>query len=575
MKFMCTLFLLAICGMIESFTGFQHPDLLSYVDKKGVIRPVRTLNEWQIKRQQILDSMAAVMGQLPERNNLPPLNIVYTDSIQTEQYVRYTIEFTVAADEELPAYLYVPVQQGVIERLPAMLALHPTGMLGKKIVDGQSSRLNRAYAKELAKRGYVVIAPDYPSFGALKNYNFKTDRYASATIKGVFDNMRCVDLLAARPDVDPERIGVIGHSLGGHNAMFVAAFDPRLKVVVSSCGWTLMDDYFNGDTAAAKKQGGKLWPWAQQRYMPLFRTKYHLDPDKIPFDFDEVIAAIAPRAFFSNSPLYDANFNVSGVREGIAHASKVYQFLGAAHKLRVYFPPSQHDFPPKIRGMAYQFIDSLFDYSPGKATPYSYLDNPTYLKRLGQFKAQKGKINIVMLGNSLTQRGDWTEILKRKDVANQGIGSDITAGFINRLNYVFKLKPDICFIEGGANDLVHNISHDAIVKNLAVLIDTLRQREIIPVLNTVTIATKAYKYIDPKIFNREINRLNEAIKELAARKKVLLIDINPLVSDGKFRIAKYAVKDGIHYTDLAYEILGKETMEVLQRMHLDQLSSDK
>src|SRR5699024_5532546 len=121
-------------------------------------------------------------------------------------------------------------------RRPAMLALHPTGALGKKIVDGQSSLQNRAYAKELAQRGYVVIAPDYPDFGDLSNYNFKSDRYQSGTMKSIFDDIRCVDLLQARRDVDPDRIGVIGHSLGGHSAMFVGAFDPRLKVIVSSCG---------------------------------------------------------------------------------------------------------------------------------------------------------------------------------------------------------------------------------------------------------------------------------------------------------------------------------------------------
>src|SRR5699024_1219318 len=154
------------------------------------------------------------------------------------------------------------------------------------------------------------------------------DQYVSGTMKSIFDDMRCVDFLQTRADVDPDRIGVIGHSLGGHNAMFVGAFDTRLKVVVSSCGWTPFHYYFNGDTSAAKENGGRLWPWAQQVYMPLIKSKYYLNPDKTPFDFDEVIAAIAPRAFFSSSALYDANFNVKGVRVGIAKASKVYDFLG-------------------------------------------------------------------------------------------------------------------------------------------------------------------------------------------------------------------------------------------------------
>jgi predicted dienelactone hydrolase len=175
--------------------------------------------------------------------------------------------------------------------------------------------------------------------------------------------MRCVDLLQAREDVDPERIGVIGHSLGGHNAMFVGAFDPRLKVMVSSCGWTLMDYYDVGEEAA-EKYGGRLGPWAQERYMPLLREQYHLEAERIPFDFDEVIAILAPRAFFSNSPLNDSNFDVGGVREGIAAASEVYRFLGAEDHLQARFPEAEHDFPPEVRQEAYRFIDNILKHTP-------------------------------------------------------------------------------------------------------------------------------------------------------------------------------------------------------------------
>ncbi len=83
-----------------------------------------------------------------------------------------------------------------------------------------------------------MICPDYLSFGDLKSYDFNADNYVSGTMKGIFNHMRCVDYLISRAEVDPERIGVIGHSLGGHNSLFVAAFDERIKVIVSSCGWT-------------------------------------------------------------------------------------------------------------------------------------------------------------------------------------------------------------------------------------------------------------------------------------------------------------------------------------------------
>lgn len=333
-------------------------DLLSYRDASGRQLPVKTPAEWEIKRKQILEQMQEAMGKLPDRSNLPALDVKIIDSKEEATYTRHTINFTAAENESVPAYLYVPHQEGKPKKLAAMMVLHGTGALGKRLVDGESPRPNRAQAKELAERGYVVIAPDYPSFGDLTGYDFEHDRYQSGTMKAIFNHMRCVDLLQSREDVDPDRIGVLGHSLGGHNSMFVGAFDTRLKVIVSSSGWTLFEKYDIGK-AASERYGGRLGPWAQDRYMPLLRERYQLDGKKFPFNFDEVIAALAPRAFFSNSPVKDSNFDVEGVREGIASASVVYRFLDAEQNLQVRYPDAGHDFPQAVRMEAYRFIDKV------------------------------------------------------------------------------------------------------------------------------------------------------------------------------------------------------------------------
>ncbi|MDP2415433.1 alpha/beta fold hydrolase [Daejeonella sp.] len=314
-------------------------------------------------RQQILRNMEKAMGKLPDRSNLPAFDIQIIDSVMENRFIRYTLSFVVAEKERLPVYLYVPKQRGSIQRIPAMLVLHGTSILGKGVVDGQGPLPNRAHARELAERGYVVIAPDYPSFGDLKDHNFDTDRYESATMQAIFNHMRCVDLLQSRPDVDPENIGVIGHSLGGHNAMFVAAFDNRLKVAVSSSGWTQFEYYYIGEEGS-KKYGGRLGPWAQTRYMPLIRTKYKLDAKLIPFNFDDIITAIAPRVFFSVSPLKDANFDVNGVREGISLAEKVYNNLGVVNMLQVRYPDAGHDFPVENRKEVYGFLDRTLGHTP-------------------------------------------------------------------------------------------------------------------------------------------------------------------------------------------------------------------
>lgn len=325
---------------------------------------IHDLAEWEEYRWKLKRNMEAIMGSLPDRQNLPGLDIRIKDSLRTESYLRLNIDFLAVEGERVPAYLYIPHRSSISGKLPAMLALHPTGADGKKIVDGEGKE-NRGYARELAGRGYIVIAPDYPSFGDLSGYDFNNDRYQSGTMAAIFYHMRCVDLLTDRSDVDPERIGVIGHSLGGHNAMFVGAFDERLKVIVTSCGWTQLE-YYDIGPVASEHYGGRLGPYAQDRYMPLVRDRYKLDGEQIPINYHEMIALLAPRAFFSNSPLNDANFEVRGVIKGMEMAKGVYHFLKADNQIQVRYPEAEHDFPTETRRQAYEFIDHVLKHIPGK-----------------------------------------------------------------------------------------------------------------------------------------------------------------------------------------------------------------
>lgn len=218
---------------------------------------------------------------------------------------------------------------------------------------------------------------------------------------------------------------------------------------------------------------------------------------------------------------------------------------------------------------SYHYTDTVPVQDSPKRTGYSYLDNPQYFYRIELFAIEKVQKNIVMLGNSLTEFGQWDRILERADVANRGIGSDITEGYINRMNYVFNLEPKICFIEGGVNDLGRKVPQDTIIRNLAILIDTLVGKGIIPVLNAVTYLANNYTAHDPKTFNSRVKRLNRAIRMLAKQKKAKLIDLNPKISDGSFLIKRYAIEDGIHYTEETYSLWGKEILKILDRLNLN------
>ena len=264
----------------------DHSQLLVVRDAKGGERPVKTTDDWAERVAHIRANMQQAMGPLPEARRWVPLDVEVVSEEKTAKYVRRKVRFTPEEGDRVPAWLLIPHELPASGKAPAMLCLHQTTGIGKDEPVGLGGLKSLHYAHELAERGYVCLVPDYPSFGEYP-YDFKKKgaHFASGSMKAIWNNIRAVDLLEALPQVNPSRIGVIGHSLGGHNALFTAVFDERLKAIVSSCGFTPAHDYY----------GGKLAGWTSDRYMPRIRDVYENNADKIPFDFYEIIGALAPR----------------------------------------------------------------------------------------------------------------------------------------------------------------------------------------------------------------------------------------------------------------------------------------
>jgi dienelactone hydrolase len=309
-------------------------------------RQVKSLAEWVAKRPLVLANMQKVMGPLPGPDRRVPLDLVVESDVDVGTYVRKKVSYAAESGDRVTGFLLVPKQ--LATPAPAMLCLHPTNHLGAMQICGIDGTPSRFYAHELAERGYVCLAPDYPSFGGLVNYDFASDDYVSGTMKGIWNHMRGIDLLESMPEVNPNRIGCIGHSLGGHNSLFVAAFDQRIRVVVTSCGFNAFEDYYEGD----------LKGWTSDRYMPRIRDLYMSNPRQMPFDFHDVLAAMAPRPVFINAPLHDANFAVVGVRKAVASAMEIYKLHGKEDCLQVVYPDAEHDFPDEIRMQVYGWLDT-------------------------------------------------------------------------------------------------------------------------------------------------------------------------------------------------------------------------
>jgi pimeloyl-ACP methyl ester carboxylesterase len=153
-----------------------------------------------------------------------------------------------------------------------------------------------------------------------------------------------MDLLESLPFVKRGRFGAIGHSLGGHNSIYTAAFDERIKVIVSSCGFDSYRDYMNGNITG----------WTSERYMPKLKP---FAPDGYPFDFHEIIATLAPRHVLVNAPLGDTNFKWRSVDAVAASAREVFALYGAPENLLVEHPDCGHQFPGVMREKAYELFD--------------------------------------------------------------------------------------------------------------------------------------------------------------------------------------------------------------------------
>ncbi|MFO0902757.1 MAG: alpha/beta hydrolase family protein [Pirellulales bacterium] len=337
----------------------NHQDLSFRIDANGQRQPIQTTADWEQRRAQIVAAMQTVMGKLPGPEKRVPLDVKILEETPLDGLVRRKIEYQTEPHDRVRAYLFLPRAGEPASKRPAVLCLHQTTTIGKQEPAGLGGSPNLHYALHLAQRGFVTLAPDYPSFGE-HAFDFADAKfgYQSGSMKAIWDNMRAIDLLESLAEVDGQRIGCIGHSLGGHNTMFTAVFDPRIKALASNCGFTRFHKYYEG----------RLAGWTSARYMPRIAEIYHNNPDEVPFDFPEIVAAFAPRPFLASSPVHDSNFEVSGVRDCIASAQPIYALYGKGENLQANYPECAHDFPEDVRKTAYEFLEKHLypEKQPGK-----------------------------------------------------------------------------------------------------------------------------------------------------------------------------------------------------------------
>lgn len=357
-------------GHTATGSGINHepmerPYRLEKLDAEGipaVLAGVSSPLQWEQKRAAILAAWIDYMGGLPER---PPLEWQVVKEEMFDDHLRQTVVYNTVYGDQVTAYLLLPLKALDAEgravegkRFAAILALHTSNEFGKAMIATKEGRKNRTYGLELVRRGYIVLAPDiitagdriYPGYRHFDTTAFylKHPEWTSVG-KNLTDHLQAMDLLATHPLVDPQRIGAIGHSLGGYNAYFIASVDKRLAALVSSCGVCP----FSGSPEHIKGH------WAKRRYTHFPQYTEDLEKGQVPFEFNEIMALAAPVPQFYYATQEDAIFpHWEAVAQCFLDLQKLYEFLGIRQNLVTLMGDGGHDFPPAIRQMAYAFLDS-------------------------------------------------------------------------------------------------------------------------------------------------------------------------------------------------------------------------
>jgi lysophospholipase L1-like esterase len=180
-----------------------------------------------------------------------------------------------------------------------------------------------------------------------------------------------------------------------------------------------------------------------------------------------------------------------------------------------------------------------------------------YTKRLSAFKKEPiVKGSIIMLGNSITEGGNWKKLLKDSTVINRGISGDVTFGVINRLDEIVKRQPSKVFLLIGINDLSRKTPDEVILENLFSIVSKIRSgsptTEIF--VQSILPTNETFKDFMPDFKGKasSILTINTQLQRYAGKMKFTYVDLYSKFLDANGLMdAKYA-SDGLHLNELGY-----------------------
>ncbi|TAN13050.1 MAG: beta-N-acetylhexosaminidase [Chitinophagaceae bacterium] len=207
------------------------------------------------------------------------------------------------------------------------------------------------------------------------------------------------------------------------------------------------------------------------------------------------------------------------------------------------------------------FFVSLWDISFAQISLPHYPDSlfsTYYWQRVTQFRLLPYTQNdIIFLGNSITDGGEWVEMFQNKHVLNRGISGDVTTGVLNRLGDIVERKPAKVFLLIGINDLARGVPPDTVLKNELLIVRLIHQ---------YSPATKVYvqsmfpvnpaKHIFPTHVNKraDITYINQHLKSFADSFGYVYVDVYDALKDSKGHLDLRYTNDGLHLLGPGYMV---------------------
>ncbi|WP_099513321.1 GDSL-type esterase/lipase family protein [Microvirga ossetica] len=177
--------------------------------------------------------------------------------------------------------------------------------------------------------------------------------------------------------------------------------------------------------------------------------------------------------------------------------------------------------------------------------------------RVTVYDSLPGTAEIVMLGDSLTDWGNWDELLPGLDIINRGIGGDTSGGVLTRLKEISQRNPKTVVLMIGINDILQDSSPELVALNIKQTVRSLRENKIRVILQSVLLmdATTGQRA------NRKVKRLNTFLRHIAAEESTQFLDLNTVLAPNG-TLHPELTRDGLHLAGRGY-ILWAESLRPL------------